>query len=158
MWVRHQRTADGDHLLLPAGQRRARSLAHLAEHREQLVHPLHIPGALAPAPGADQQVFLHRQRGEQLAPLRHQGDAALHHAIGRQRADGLAAEADRLGVVADQPGQRTQEGGFAGPIGADDRQGFALFQIQVEVEQRLEVAVAGAQSLDVQHAALPMPM
>ena len=59
--VRHQASADGDHLLLAAGQRRRRRMATLPQHGKELVDAVEVPrSAGAPAIGADQQIFLDR--------------------------------------------------------------------------------------------------
>ena len=43
--IRHQRAADGDHLLLTAGERRAALVAPFAQHREKFKHAPQRPRA-----------------------------------------------------------------------------------------------------------------
>ena len=96
--VRHQRAADGDHLLLAAGQRRRRLVAALGQHREQLIDALEIPRPGPAELAADQEILLDGERGKQPPPFRHQRDAARHHLVRRPAADRHAVEQD--GVAA----------------------------------------------------------
>ena len=72
--LRQQRAGDRQLLLLAAGQVAAAPSQHFFQHREQFVH-FALDAALPCAPDlrrhAHQQVFLHRQPGENLAALRH---------------------------------------------------------------------------------------
>ena len=91
--VRHQAAADGDHLLLPAGQRRARRVTSLPQHGKQPINRGEGPRSVkVPAVGADQQIFLDRERRKQPAAFRHQSEAELDDLERRQRADIAAIE------------------------------------------------------------------
>ena len=72
--VGDQRPADGDRLLLTAGQLGGELVAALAHPVEHLVHPLDRPRALPRVRGADLQVLLDGQRPEQPPALRHHDD------------------------------------------------------------------------------------
>ena len=82
-------------------------------------------GPAAAAVVADEQVLLDAERGKQLSPLRHHGDAALHDVGRRQRADRLAVESDRVGRVREHAGDGSQQRRLAGAVGADDGDGLA---------------------------------
>jgi len=55
--IGHQRAAERGHLLLAAGQRRARQFAALAERGKQFVDAPQCPGARPAELTADQQIF-----------------------------------------------------------------------------------------------------
>jgi hypothetical protein len=78
--ARHQRAADGHHLLLAAGEL-ARRLAELgAQRRKERQHHRQRLGAPRPGSGqeaADLQVLQHRYRREQAPALGHQCDAGF---------------------------------------------------------------------------------
>ncbi|PWG74602.1 hypothetical protein DF186_17065, partial [Enterococcus hirae] len=65
--------------LLLAARERAAALAaaFLEEGKARVDVRRHRGAAPAPPHGAEQQVLLHRQLGEDLAALRHEGDARL---------------------------------------------------------------------------------
>jgi hypothetical protein len=77
---RHQRAADGEHLLLAAGERSGRLPALRLEDREQREDAGQPFGDLARGPHerAKAQVVLDRHRPEYLAPFRNLHDAHLH--------------------------------------------------------------------------------
>src|SRR4030095_2083904 len=56
-------------------------------------------------------------------------------------------ERDPVGRRGEQPGDRFQERGLAGAVRADDRHRFAGMDLEVDAEQRLEVAVEGRQAV-----------
>ena len=76
--ARHQRAGDDQLLLLAAGELAAGSGKAPAQEGEALQHALEVrPHLLAVAPhlAAQQDVLLHRELGEDVAPLRHHGKA-----------------------------------------------------------------------------------
>ena len=94
--LRHQRAADGAHLLLAAGERAGRLFAAVLQPREQAVDPVELLGKMPPRrrdEGADAQIFLDAQPRKQPPVLRHMGDALLDDAVRRQAADRPAFEA-----------------------------------------------------------------
>ena len=84
--MRHERPADGEHLLLAARDIARVAAPALAQAREVLVHQLEVapqrrrPFALRV--GAREEVLLHRQVLEDVAPLHDLDDAARDHLIG----------------------------------------------------------------------------
>ncbi len=156
----HQRPADGQHLLLAAGQQDAALGVPLGEHREHLVHPglrlglgLPVPAAHATGP----QVLLHRQPAEDAPALGH-----LHHAhpdgLRRVPADqvgvpeahrsGLDLAAVQLEGARDGPQQRA----LAGPVAAQHGDHLAVGDLQGDTPHRLHgTAVGDVQRVDAQH-------
>ncbi len=67
--VQEQRAGDREHLLLAAGELRARDALALGEAREELVDPVDRPAAVCAADHA--QVLVGRERLEEPATLRH---------------------------------------------------------------------------------------
>ncbi len=150
--VRHQASSDGDHLLLAAGQRRRRRVATLPQHGKELVDAVEIPRpAGTPAVGADQQVFLNRQRSEQTPSFRHQRYAEPDDIVCRKRPDIVAVKTHGGSRARQQARNRFQEGGLPGPVGADDGDCFTLVESERNAEQRLEVAVKGGELEGLQH-------
>ena len=75
--LRHQRPAEREHLLLAAAEQPGRAVAPVLEDREHLedLGPGLGVRARRRRVGAQPQVLLHRQRGEDAPPLGHQHDA-----------------------------------------------------------------------------------
>ncbi len=141
----HQGAAYGQHLLLTAGHGAGpllQSLVQAGEQGENLIQQAALLG-LVDEEGPHQQVLLHRQAGEDAAPLRHHGDVLAHDAGGGERVYLLPLEPDgaaaRLGLAA----QGHQQGGLAGAVGADQGDDFPLFHLDADVVQRLNFAVVG---------------
>ena len=74
-----QCAADGQHLLLAAGQNRGRHLPARGEVREAVVDGFDVARDIefGAAIGAHLQVFVHGQADHDLAPFRHQNEIAL---------------------------------------------------------------------------------
>jgi hypothetical protein len=88
---RHQRSADGQHLLLAAREKPGPFVASVVQEREQLVHARPGPGfgdAVPATEPADAEVLVHRQAREDPPSL---GD--LHHALADDRRRRLPVEA-----------------------------------------------------------------
>ena len=68
--------------------------------------------------GGGDQVLARGQVRKHLPSLRHQADAQLGHAVGRQPADLLAVEPDRAGGRRRQPHDRAHGGGLAHAVAA----------------------------------------
>ena len=129
------------------------------EHREQLVDAFQRPGAGAPAMGAELEVLFDRQAREQAPALGHHGDAEPHDFMRGHCTDGPAAECHHIGAAGKRAGECAQERGLAGAVGADNGHGFASLDRDVDIEQRLEVAVERAKRARLQQAhAAGIPM
>ena len=125
----------------PPDKRRRRQVAQFTQAREQLIDARQIPRPFALAMAAEQQVFFDRKARKQPAAFRHHGDAEPHHFVRRLVADRLAVEHHHVGRGRQRAGDRAQKRGLAGAVGADDGDGLALLDGDVDIEQRLEVAV-----------------
>ena len=98
--VGHQRAADGEHLLLAAGEQVAPCCRRRSASRgksAQTSRASRDRRAAAVGGGRD-QIFPRGQIGKDLPALRHQAEAELGDAIGRQAANVAAVEADRAGA------------------------------------------------------------
>ena len=93
--IAHQRAADGEHLLLAAGEIAALSVGELGKFREQREHRVDVPAA-GPAGGARRhvEIFPHGELGEDAPVLRHEADAGARDAERRQAGDVLALPDD----------------------------------------------------------------
>src|SRR5574341_181857 len=84
---RHQRTGDGQHLLLASAHASRELASSLQEDRERLEAraevSLYVPARRRPV-GAEQQVFLHRELRKEATPLRDEGDAEADDLLGGQ--------------------------------------------------------------------------
>src|SRR5690606_41557090 len=72
----HQRAPDRELLLLPAGQISTAPTQHRLQHRKELEDALrHLAPSPPPPDEPEPEVLLHRELGEDLAPLGHVADA-----------------------------------------------------------------------------------
>ena len=153
----HQRPADGQHLLLAAGQRAGQPAAHLREHREQLVDlGQRLPGLSVPAARvrAEQQVLLHGQPGEDMAALRHVADAEPHHVAGGHLRQVAVAEPHLARRPRHQPHQGPQGRGLAGAVGADQADRLARLDGEADRRDRRHAAVPDGEVADGQRLPL----
>src|SRR6266480_3709551 len=79
--IAHQRAADGEHLLLAAGDLVALVGAPPREAREEVVYTIERPAA---GTSGDAEIFLDAERREDLALLRHEADAQARALVDRQ--------------------------------------------------------------------------
>ena len=88
---RQHRAGDGELLLLAAGKIAAAPAHHFGEDGEQAENLVVDEAGGAPLRGkARHQVFAHGEQREDLAPLRHEADAAPRALIGDEAVDILA--------------------------------------------------------------------
>ena len=127
--ARHQRAANGEHLLLAAGQRPGELLAPLLQNRERIEDPRHVPRNLA-AVGANEraelEMLLHRHLRPDLALLGAVRDAESDNHIGIGAVDRLVPECDRPRTRRKDAGDRAQHRRLAGAVGTDQRNELAL--------------------------------
>jgi hypothetical protein len=160
----HQRPADGQHLLLAAGQQAGPLPGALGQHREQLLHPL--PGlgpggrrACAQATGP--QVVLDGHPGEHLPPLGHRDHPAPDHHRRVEPVDALAvdpdlARGDRAPVQLEGARDRAQQGRLAGAVAAEHREDPVVGHLDVDVVERPDrAAVPHGEPAHAQHARAP---
>jgi hypothetical protein len=90
-WVGQQSARDRQHLLLAAGELIAHIAEPLRKPREQLEYPRQCPMS---RPRADVEVLAHRQRGKNLALLRHEAEAGQRAAVARHAVKHLSIQHD----------------------------------------------------------------
>ena len=77
----------------------------------------------------------HRQRAEQIAPLRHERDPLAQQFALRLAVDALALEADLAGTGNEHAEQRLQDRRLAGAVRADQQRDLALACVERELVQ-----------------------
>ena len=147
---------DGELLLLAAGEIAAAPRQHGLEHREkleQLLRDLALVGRQTGVAGLE--VLAHRQQREDLAPLRHVGDAAPRPLVGAHAGDVLALEEDAPAahrLVADDGAQQRA---LAHAVAAEHAGDLAALGADGHLAQRLRRAVVQIDALNRQHVASP---
>jgi hypothetical protein len=101
-----------------------------------------------PDVGAEQQVLLDGQAGEDAPPLRHQRHPGPHPPLDRPAGDVVATDQDPAAARRDQPDDGLQQARLPGPVGPDDRDRLADVHPQADAVQGLDVPVAADQVLD----------
>ena len=138
------------HLLLAAGQARARAAApfgQVGKHRVDLVER----HAAAAHLRRQQQVFLGGQAGEDAALFRAVADAQPRDAVRRHR-DGLApVHHHRAGAPSGQAEYGLERGGPAGAIAPEQGHDLAALHRQVDAVKNMRFAVERVQVGDAQH-------
>src|SRR5581483_11808092 len=105
--MRHESSADGQHLLLATAHRAGQLLPAVLEYREQAVDMILRSGNLVPRGarvGAQFEITAHGQAGEKSASLRHQRDTQADALMRRHRADVAAVETHATAVETIEPG------------------------------------------------------
>ncbi len=87
---------------------------------------------------AELEVVPHRQRAEQVAALRHEGDALGEQRARRLAVDALALEADFAGARDEHAEQRLQHRRLAGAVGADQQRDLAPARVERRLVQDRE--------------------
>ena len=153
----HQGAGQSEHLLLTAGKMAGGLMAAGLEHRKQLhhAHDVGVHAVAAPAIGAEPQIVLDAERGEDLPALGHLDDAEPDPFIGREGADVGAPEGQRAAAHPLHPRDGAQQRALAGAVGADQGDGLALADLEGDPGQRLDAAIMAGQIDDVEHAPSP---
>src|SRR5690349_14572697 len=151
----HHRAAEGEHLLLAAGER-ARRLAAPARERGKapdrfLKATLHF-GALAHEIRGGEQVLLHAQLGEHPPPLRYVHQAERGNAVRREPRDRPAVELDRAFARPQEAADRAQRRALAGAVRPDHCHDLAALYLERHSAQRERVVVPRVDRLKRQHA------
>ena len=149
--TRHQGAGDGEHLLLTTGQAARPLRPSLAQHR---IHPepaldvgvdLLVLADVRP----DEQVVLDGQFGQRAPALRDVGDSQAHD-VGRLLADQLLALERDAALRLDHPRDRTERGGLARAVGAEDDDHLALADMEIEPVEHLDRAISALQTADIE--------
>src|SRR6202165_5851789 len=117
--------------------------APLGEPREQREYPLAILRALPPGArqhGADLEILVDAERGEDLTALRALAEAKMAHAVARQAADLGSAEPDAAASRTMHAGDGLDQRSLAGAIGAHDGGARSLVDRERNPGERLRVA------------------
>ena len=148
----HQRPSHGQHLLFAAGQRARHLLPPLLQAGELRVDLLQVRriGFAALGVGAHLQVFLGGHLQKDPPSLRHQGQAAGDHLVGRNLAQILPQEGDGAGFAPQQSGDGVQGGGFARAVGADQRDDLPLGHLEGHALDGVDAAVVDIDVVDFQ--------
>jgi hypothetical protein len=154
--IAHQRTTDGAHLLLAARHGAGHLMATLLHAREQVEHELQALRELGPRlrhEGAHPEIVFHGEPREKPSILRHVRDAEADDPVGRRGQHVGAFHRDTAARRADQARDHAHQGRLACAVGADHADRLARLDVEADVEQRLECAVAGIDGLQIQHDA-----
>ena len=150
--VGHQRPADRRHLLLSARQIRRRQMTQFAQSWKQIVDasadstgPAACCGRRAARFSSTERLGNSRRPSGAMAIPSRTISCAVLSPIGWP-----SNIAPCPGAVCKCAGDGAQKRGLAGAIGADDGDCLALLDRDVDVEQRLEVAIEGRQILGLQ--------
>jgi len=148
----HQRPPHRQHLLLPAREGARRLAQPLAQAREGPEDPLQVgldAGPVAPLPGGEAQVLMHREVAEDPAPLGDVGDAEPDDAVGRDAPEVLALEADAP-PEGRQARDRPEHRGLAGPVRADQGDDLARPHREGHAVERADAVVAQGEVADLE--------
>ena len=124
------------------------------EQVQDLVQLFLIVG-LAAEEAAHHQVFFHSQAGKHPATFRHHGNALAHDARSVLADQLFTLVADAATARLGRAAEGHQQGRLAGTVGADQGDNLTLTDFDVDVMQRLNLAVEGGNVLEIQHHASP---
>ncbi len=151
----HQSAPQGQHLLLAAREAAGKLAPALLEAREGGKAVLQVGMHFlprGPPEGAEQQVLLHGELGEQAPALRHEGDAEVDDLLGREPAKVVRHPVDlgddAPGSRPHQPHDALHQGALAVAVGAEERHGLACCDLERHVLDHAHRAVAGMNGLD----------
>src|SRR5215469_14666181 len=147
--IAHEGAPDGQHLLLAARELVRAIAPTLAQPGEELVHAFQAP-APAPAP-RHLEILADGEGGEDAAPLRHKGHAALYHAIRRPGGDVRSLEAHAAAAGRCEADDGADERGLAHAIATEDPQDLARLHAEGDALQHMAVAVVGVHVLHLEH-------
>ena len=145
--IAHQRAADGEHLLLAAGDLVALVGAPLCQAREEVVDALERP---APGTGGDAEIFLDAERREDLAFLRYEADAEPRALVDRQARNRFLGKENFPRVESGMAHDGREQRGLADAVASQHGQRAALPQNEVDVFEHDGLAVAGPHALQLE--------
>ena len=156
--VEHEGAADGELLLLAAGEVAAAPLFHVEEHGKELVYHFgHIAGALVAAfvvhGQADFEVVFYGELGKYLPALRHIGDAMVGAFFGALFEQVDVAVFQGVGLGGHLPHDGFEQGGFAHAVAADDAGAGFFGRGEADVVQNVALAVGLVEVFDGEHFA-----
>ena len=132
--LRHVGAADGQHLLLAAGQQACVLLRPFQQTRKPLKYPIQVLSnalGIAACVSPHVEVFPDIEEWVDLATLGHQHQAPSAYLIGVQAVDVLVVQQDLAFERIDHPCQGVEQGGFTCAIGPQHRHHLSFFNLQV---------------------------
>ena len=155
----HKRTADRQHLLLPAGQHRGRHVPPFAEIREALVDLVDLTViGIAARIGAHLEVLMDGQADKNLPALRHQNETLVYPPGRAPAVDRFPGEANFSGRGPDRTLDCFQQRALAGAVGPEHGDNLALADGEAHRLDRMVAPVADVKSFDLkQHRTLLPP-
>src|ERR1019366_4275382 len=160
--ARHERSPDGEHLLLAARERARLLPAPLRERRKVLVDALEerLEGAAiaraAAAARPEAEVLLRREVGERAAPLGHVRDPEARHICRGQAIDPCPVEDDGA-LSSDHPADGAKQRRLAGSVGAEHDADPRGGDVERDSVQDGTPPVVGAQPGEREQAHDPVP-
>src|SRR5512145_754235 len=148
-----QDAADGEHLLLAAGELGAlasQPLAQVGEEPEDLVHAQAARRNLR----RQEQVLLHVEAREDAALLRAKRDSQARDAVGGIRDGFRAAEADRSASPADHAHDGLEGRGLADAVSPEKRDHLAVGDVELHAVQDVRLSVPGMKLTYLKHGRL----
>jgi hypothetical protein len=118
------------------------------KHGKEAVEVRRHGAAVAPDRRPEQEIFHHRQAGENVPAFRNERDALGDHVLKRDSAERSAGEDHGARSRSDDPGHGQDERGLAGAVRADDAHDLAFVDLQVDFADGGDGAVAHDESGD----------
>ena len=101
--------------------------------------------------------FPRRSDSEHAPPLGHERDAAGDDLVGGFAEERLTVEGNAAGFGLHEARDGLQRGGFACAVRADERNDFALLDVQVDALDGLDAAVGDDKAVDFQNITYRRP-
>src|SRR6266545_467265 len=150
---------DGEEPLLAPGETARELAAPVAEHGKasvDLVDGLALGGARDRV-AAEHEIVLHRHLREEPSRLGQVADPATHDLVGPAPRDVAAVEDDAARGGREIAERRLEQGGLARAVGPDDAHDRPVGDLERGRLDDLELAVAGANRLKLEHGGLRAP-
>src|SRR5258706_5193900 len=155
LWLSHQRAADGQHLLLAAGERVA-ELPFAAFNRWKHRHHAAVVRRnvlAAPHIGTDHEVLAHGQIWKNASPLRHMRDATPYNLLGPETGNLLTPQRNRARSRTHDAADGPQQGRLPRAIGAENGDKAAGLDLDRDFVQGFDGTVAHPETSHFKHRA-----
>jgi hypothetical protein len=154
----NERPADGELLLLAAGEVSTSATEHAFQDRKQLVDMLgNDAGAIAASSQPDTQILLHRELGKDLAPLRDVANAEAGTGIGPRSSQIAAIERKLARGQGQKSHDALEQGRLAHAVATHEAGARPLWHRHVEVPESVAPAVKLVYVFESQHCAAHSP-
>src|SRR5215213_3338413 len=153
-WIGHQRASHCQHLLLAARERAGFlcfALFQTRKHPECLLHAGSDGALVFVQVRTHLKVLAHGKVREDAATFWRHRDAACNELVCWFAADVFFFESDLARAWLEQAGDGAERGGFAGAVRADERDHFALFDVERDAGQGLDRAVINGNVFQREH-------